>query len=74
MFASATAISAVLRQCLTFNNLKSLLFFYVLATQLLRGYRHVLARGVIQSCNEGRIAISRVSHPNSAACCKYTSS
>lgn len=58
---SATALSTVLRQWLSFDNLKSSLFFYVLAVYLLEGYRHVLARGVAQTFNEGRIAITRVS-------------
>lgn len=56
----AAALFTVLRQSLTFDHLKNSLILYVAATHLLKGYRHILARGVVQTLDEGRIAILRV--------------
>ncbi|KAG9097706.1 hypothetical protein FS749_005691 [Ceratobasidium sp. UAMH 11750] len=41
-----------LRAQLTFGNLKTIVFAYVLATQCLKSYRHLRARGLIATCLE----------------------
>ncbi|KAF8313111.1 hypothetical protein DL93DRAFT_1201412 [Clavulina sp. PMI_390] len=56
--ATARAV-ATLRLGLTFNNLKSSLLYYVLVVHLLKAYRHVVARGPLQTFNEARLAILR---------------
>lgn len=60
-------MALLLRSSLTFDNLKTSLFFYVFASYVLKSYRHVLARGAIQTLNEGRVAVARVCLPLSTS-------
>lgn len=53
-------VGKLVKEWATFDSLKSSLFFYVLATNLLKAYRHVLARGLIATLNEGRAAVAQV--------------
>ncbi|KAG8732058.1 hypothetical protein FRC10_001262 [Ceratobasidium sp. 414] len=48
-----------LRVQLTFGNLKTVVFAYVLATQCLKSYRHLRARGLVATCLEIWDVLSR---------------
>ncbi|KAG9109088.1 hypothetical protein FRC07_008369 [Ceratobasidium sp. 392] len=52
MSASLPVSVPALRAQLTFGNLKTVVFAYVLATQCLKSYRHLRARGLIATCLE----------------------
>ncbi|KAB5596036.1 Sphinganine-1-phosphate aldolase [Ceratobasidium theobromae] len=48
---SAVSVPAIRAQ-LTFNDLKTLVFAYIVATHCLKSYRHLRARGLIATCLE----------------------
>ena len=47
-----------------FEAAKTALFFYVLATQSVRAFRHLRARGLRRSVAEGYVWTSKVTHTN----------
>lgn len=67
--ALVNVTNAGLKSLMTFENLKSGLFYYVLLSTLLKAYRHALARGVVQTLEEGRRAVARVRSRSSKVIC-----